>query len=88
MQNTKMKAPKVLMPQCMYIYCSTKRDKICMHYTNQFVNFISAQNKSENYEMRANANQNGQEVVQTTKDCVTYRRFRKALSIVNTIKET
>ena len=52
---------------------------------NQFVNFICAQNKSENYEVRANANQ---EVEQTTKDCVTYRRFRKALSIVNTIKET
>ena len=43
-----------------------------MHYTNQFVNFISVQQKSENYEMRANANQKGQEVEQTTKDCVTY----------------
>ena len=44
------------MPRCMYIYCSTKlnkRDKICMHYTNQFFNFISVQKKSENYEVRA-----------------------------------
>ena len=65
----------------MYIYCSTILNVTNLHafYTNQlFVNFISVQKKSENYEMRTNANQKGQEVEQTTKDCVYLSKIQKS----------
>ena len=62
------------MPRCMYIYCSTKltkRDKIFMHYTNQF---------SEQYTCSTDWYDKTKINIQVQSEC-TMRKFRSTCTL-------